>query len=93
MEITNKKYFSEYTDRIGHEIEFLISSFDFSDEHVDVGCSTQASAVYSSNIEGNSVDLNSFMNYKLSPEKFKQTKEIEEIENLITAYQFAQEIN
>ncbi|MCH8021200.1 Fic family protein [candidate division KSB1 bacterium] len=90
MEITNKKYFSEYTDRIGHEIEFLISSFDFSDEHVDLGYSTQASAVYSSNIEGNSVDLNSFMNYKLSPEKFKQTKEVEEIENLITAYQFAQ---
>ncbi|MCH8021119.1 Fic family protein, partial [candidate division KSB1 bacterium] len=90
MEITSKKYFSEYTDRIGHEIEFLISSFDFSDQHIDLGYSTQASAVYSSNIEGNSVDLNSFMNYKLSPEKFKQTKEIEEIENLVTAYQFAQ---
>jgi len=90
MEITSKKYFSEYTNRIGHEIELLISNFDFSDEHVDVGYSTGASAVYSSNIEGNSVDLNSFMNYKLSPEKFKQTKEIEEIENLITAYQFAQ---
>ncbi len=56
MEITNKKYFSEYTDRIGHEIEFLISSFDFSDEHVDVGYSTQASAFYSSKIEGNSDD-------------------------------------
>ena len=91
MEITNKKYFSEYTNRIGHEIELLISNFDFSDEHVDVAYSTQASAVYSSNIEGNSVDLNSFMNYKLSPEKFKQTKEVEEIENLITAYQFSQE--
>jgi len=90
MEITDKKYFSEYTDRIGHEIEFLISRFDFSDAHVDLGYSTQASAVYSSNIEGNSVDLNSFMNYKLSPDKFKQTKEVEEIENLITAYQFAQ---
>ncbi len=90
MEITSKKYFSEYTDRIGHEIEFLISSFDFSDQHIDLGYSTQASAVYSSNIEGNRVDLNSFMNYKLSPEKFKQTKEIEEIENLVTASQFAQ---
>ena len=90
METTNKKYFSEYTNRIGHEIELLISNFDFSDEHVDVAYSTQASAVYSSNIEGNSVDLNSFMNYKLSPEKFKRSKEVEEIENLITAYQFAQ---
>ena len=90
MEITDKKHFSEYNDQIGHEIEFLIRSFDFSDEHVDLAYSTQASAVYSSNIEGNSVDLNSFMNYKLSPEKFKRSKEVEEIENLITAYQFAQ---
>ena len=90
MEITDKKYFSEYTDQIGRVIKFLIDSFDFSDKHIDLGYSTQASAVYSSNIEGNSVDLNSFMNYKLSPEKFKRTKEVEEIENLITAYQFAQ---
>ena len=89
MQITDKKYFAEYNDQIGHEIKFLISSFDFSDEHVDLGYSTQTSAVYSSNIEGNSVDLNSFMNYKLSPEKFKRSKEVEEIENLITAYQFA----
>jgi len=90
MEIIDKRYFSEYNDQIGREIEFLIDSVDFGDKQVDLGYSTQASAVYSSNIEGNSVDLNSFMNYKLSPEKFKQTKEIEEIENLITAYQFAQ---
>ena len=48
MEIIDKRYFSEYTDQIGHEIEFLKSSFDFSDQHVDVGYSTQASAVYSS---------------------------------------------
>jgi Fic family protein len=30
------------------------------------------------------------MNYELSKSKFKPTKEIEEIENLITAYEFAQ---
>lgn len=90
MEITEKKYFAEYSEKIGREIGTLADSFDLSDEHIDLGYSTQASAVYSSNIEGNSVDLNSFMNYKLSPEKFKQTKEVAEIEDLITAYQFAQ---
>lgn len=65
MEITDKKYFLEYNEKIGREIGTLVEGFDFSDEHVDLGYSTQASAVYSSNIEGNSVDLNSFMNYKL----------------------------
>lgn len=90
MKITNKEYFSEYYNQIGHEIGLSIDNFDFSDQHVNLGYSTQASAVYSSNIEGNSIDLNTFMNYKLSQEMFKPTKEIEEIENLITAYKFAQ---
>ena len=83
MKITDKKNLPEYHDQIGHKIRSLIDSFDFSDKHVDLGYSTQASAVYSSNIEGNSIDLNTFMNYKLGQEKFKPTKEIEEIENLI----------
>ena len=90
MKITDKKYFLEYYDQIGHEIQSFIDNFNFSDLHVNLGYATQASAVYSSNIEGNSIDLNSFMNYKLSQEMFKPTKEIEEIENLITAYKFAQ---
>nr|MDA3911089.1 Fic family protein [Bacteroidales bacterium] len=51
---------------------------------------TKASAVYSSNIEGNSIDLNSYMNYELNKDKFKVGKEIEEIEDLIEAYEFAQ---
>jgi len=90
MKITEKKCFSKYYDQIGHEIGLSIDSFDFSDQYVNLEYSTQASAVYSSNIEGNSIDLNTFMNYKLSQQAFKPTKEIEEIENLVTAYQFAQ---
>jgi len=90
MKITDKKYFTEYYDQIGCKIRLFVDNFDFSDSFVNLGYSTQVSAVYSSNIEGNSIDLNSFMNYKLSKEKFKPTKEIEEIENLITAYEFAQ---
>jgi len=90
MKITDKKYFSEYYDQIGDKIAEIIDKFDFSDQRVDLGYATQASAVYSSNIEGNTVDLNSFMNYKFSREKFKPTKEIVEIENLVAAYHFAQ---
>ena len=36
---------------------------------------TKSSAVFSSNIEGNSIDLNSYMNYELNKDKFKVGKE------------------
>jgi len=90
MKIIDKKYFSEYYAQIGSEIRLSINNFDFSDQHINLEYATQTSAVYSSNIEGNSINLNTFMNYKFSQEIFKKTKEIEEIENLITAYKFAQ---
>ncbi len=91
MRIYNRKYFPEYLKIIGHEIPTLIENHDFSESNGDFEYLTKASAVYSSNIEGNSIDLNSFMNYELSKEKFKPGKEIEEIENLVKAYEFAQQ--
>lgn len=90
MRIIDEKYFDRYNDLIGNQIESLCESFNCTEKVTDVGYKIQASAVYSSNIEGNSIDLNSFMNYKLSQEQFKPRKEIQEIENLITAYEFAQ---
>jgi len=90
MRINDKKYFEEYFEFIGNQITILIDLFDFSEKTSDLGYKTQASAVYSSNIEGNSIDLNSFMNYKLSSEKLKGLKEVQEIEDLILAYEFAQ---
>ncbi|MDR2424338.1 MAG: Fic family protein [Prevotellaceae bacterium] len=89
--ITDKKYFSEYYQIIGQQIPELIRQFDFSEHTVSLEYLTKASAVYSSNIEGNSIDLNSFMNYQLSKKKFKAGKEVQEIEDLVEAYQFAQE--
>jgi Fic family protein len=90
MRIIEDKYFNQYNDIIGNQIEKLIESFDFTEKTSDLGFKTQASAVYSSNIEGNSIDLNSFMNYRLSQDKFKPHKDIQEIEDLISAYEFAQ---
>lgn len=90
MNITLRKYIKEYSDKIGKQIPVLIEKFDFSETKSNFDYLTKASAVYSSNIEGNSVDLNSYMNYELSKEKFKPGKEIEEIEQLIQAYEFAQ---
>jgi Fic family protein len=90
MRVTDKKYYNEYINQIGKEIPNLIEQYDFTENSGNFSYLTKASAVYSSNIEGNTIDLNSFMNYELSKSKFKPTKEIEEIENLITAYEFAQ---
>lgn len=90
MRIIDDKYFKQYDELIGYQIEKLIKTFDFTEKSSDLGYKTQASAVYSSNIEGNSIDLNSYMNHKLLHEKLKPVKEIQEIENLILAYEFAQ---
>ncbi|MDR6966875.1 Fic family protein [Flavobacterium arsenatis] len=89
MKITERQYFDEYQKSIGKDLKNLIADFDFSST-TDLGYQTQASAVYSSNIEGNTINLNSFMNYQLSKDKFKPQKEIKEIEDLIEAYSFAQ---
>ncbi|GAA4208383.1 hypothetical protein GCM10022289_32150 [Pedobacter jeongneungensis] len=91
MKITDKKYFDQYHELIGKDLETLINQFDFVEQNGNLGYQTQVSAVYSSNIEGNTIDLNSFMNLAFSKEKFKPTKEIQEIEDLILAYKTAQE--
>ena len=90
MRITERKYLDIYIQSIGHEIPILIQKYDFSENKGGFDYLTKSSAVYSSNIEGNSIDLNSYMNYELNKDKFKIGKEIEEIEDLIKAYEFAQ---
>lgn len=90
MRITERKYLDIYIKSIGNEIPKLIKEFDFSENHGGFEYLTKSSAIYSSNIEGNSIDLNSYMNYEMNKDKFKVGKEIEEIEDLIEAYGFAQ---
>ena len=90
MKLLTEKYYLEYQKLVGQKFERLISVYQFPESIEDLGYRTQVSAVYSSNIEGNSIDLNSFMNHKLSPSQKKNTKEIQEIEDLTHAYQFAQ---
>ena len=90
MRITDRKYLDAYIESIGHEIPTLIENYDFSENRGGLEYLTKSSAVYSSNIEGNSIDLNSYMNYEMNKDKFKAGKEIEEIEDLVEAYGFAQ---
>jgi Fic family protein len=90
MRITERKYLDRYIKSIGNKIPEWIEGFDFSENRGEFEYLTKSSAVYSSNIEGNSIDLNSFMNYEMNKDKFKSGKELEEIEDLIEAYEFAQ---
>jgi Fic family protein len=89
MKPESQKYYLEYSERIGKEIPRLVDEYDFSNKNGGFDYLLQASAVYSSNIEGNSIDLNSYGNYKLSPKNFKKEKEAIEIDNLVSAYDFA----
>jgi Fic family protein len=91
MKITDKLYFEQYESLVGSDLNTLVQGFDFTGKNSDLNYQTQASAVYSSNIEGNTIDLNSFMNYKLLQTKEKPKKELQEIEDLILAYAFAQQ--
>lgn len=93
MKLSDQTYFEQFQRLIGKNLRNNIQAFDFDEPNVNLGYQTQASAVYSSNIEGNSIDLNSFMNYKLSKDKPKPQKELQEIEDLINAYEFAQTEN
>lgn len=62
MRIRERKHLDTYIQVIGHEIPKLIQRFYFSENKKDFDYLTKSSAVYSSNIEGNSIDLNSYMN-------------------------------
>jgi len=57
--------------------------------YVDFGFMLDSSAVYSSNIEGNSLNLNSFLNNKSLPKKHRP-REVQEIEDLVEAYRLSQ---
>lgn len=91
MRITEQKYLQAYLESVGKYLPTWFATFDFSNQKVDLGYRIQASAVYSSNIEGNTIDVNSYMNSIIAKETFKPRKELQEIEDLIKAYKFAKE--
>lgn len=75
-----------YKKRVQKKLPAIYKAYKFS--KIDLSFLISSSAVYSSNIEGNSIDLNTFLNQKLHKVKAKNQKDIEEIENLIKAYKF-----
>ena len=89
IKLIDNKYFKDYNKLVGNQIVIQLNEFELSEHQINLDYSVQSSAVFSSNIEGNSIDLNSFMNYKLSKTKLSSKKELREIEDLISAYDFA----
>lgn len=92
MYISDKRYLREWLKQLKPlDPEKLWSNFLARDDLPPLTFSFECSAVYSSNIEGNSIDLDSFMNSKLNRNgRAFKAKERTEIETLIRAYQFAQ---
>jgi len=91
MILTEKSFYSEYKPQLSPNIADLVKSFELESKEFDLGYRIQASAVFSSNIEGNTLDLNSYMNLKIKKDLKYKNKEISEIDDLIKAYNFARE--
>jgi len=93
MRIDDDKYLNEWLEAAGGRGRIAKLWDDFKTRpHPPLDFSTEASAVFSAQIEGNSIDLDAFMNSKLGETGLRaiKPKELAEIESLIEAYQFAQ---
>lgn len=88
---SDKTYLKEYDENLQVDLESFFDEYKSETKQLDLGYSIQASAVFSSNIEGNSIDLNSYMNSVLNKGKFKAQKEVDEITDLVEAYNFAKD--
>ena len=86
----DEKYFKQYQNRIKINLQDCYGKLKKMPKEDDFNYLIEASAVYSSNIEGNSMDLNSFMNTKAFKQKAKP-KEFVEIMELVSAYNFAKD--
>jgi len=89
MRLFDKPCYAEYERSVNTNIERIVGAFAAQSSEFDVGYRMQVSAVFSSNIEGNTLDVNSYMNAKLRKETRSNLKEVAEIDDLVEAYHFA----
>jgi len=91
LKILRQDLFEEYKKQLSIDIESVFTSIKKKSQTVeDFKFYLANSAVYSSNIEGNTVSFDTY----LKASEFNlhlKTKEIKEIEDLIAAYQYARE--
>ncbi len=89
MRISDQKYLEAYAKGINLDIDDLLNELKHRQKDIEFNFRIKTSAVYSSNIEGNSIDLNSYLNSEVAIESFKPRQEIDEIKDLVNAYEFA----
>jgi Fic family protein len=91
LKILQEVYFNDYKTQLNVDVETAFSKIKNQSQSIeDFKFHLANSAVHSSNIEGNTVSFDTY----LKSSEFNlhlKTKEIKEIEELITAYQFARE--
>ena len=88
MKLLDRPCLDQYRTETGGKIREQILGFQ--SRELDLGYNLKASSVYSSNIEGNTLDLNSYMNLKMRSAVSKN-KEVKEIDDLVKAYEYAME--
>ena len=90
MKMLDRQYFDEYSSQFDIDVHACLAQLNKSPLQADhFEYLIEASAVYSSNIEGNTMDVNSFMNTKQA--SGTKSKEFNEIVDLKKAYDFARE--
>ena len=89
LKILNENYFKDYNSKLTIDVELMYETLKNKHQSTeDFKFYLANSAVYSSNIEGNTVSFDTYL--KSSEHNLHlKTKEIKEIEDLIEAYQFA----
>ncbi|EKB57419.1 Fic family protein [Bergeyella zoohelcum] len=91
MRLLDRICFKQYKNQWSSVLDELLANYSFAQHEAGDEYRLMSSAVYSSNIEGNTIDLNSYMNGKMAKEIFGKEKEMKEIDDLVKAYQFAKE--
>lgn len=92
MNVSNQRYFKPWLKELGKQKPGqLWREFVVNNKLPAIDFSNAVSAVYSSNIEGNPIDVNSYLASKFRGQRLKfKARERKEIEDLEAAYHFAQ---
>lgn len=87
---TEQRWLKSYLDALQpHTPAALWKAFSALEDLPTARYAFQAASVYSSRIEGNTLDLNSYMRSKVRGEQHPKAKEQQEIDDLVAAYEFA----
>lgn len=92
MRVIDLTYFDSYSKKTKNVAD-LLATFLSTAKNQEITYKLNVSAVYSSNIEGNTMSINSFMNSITRDSNYlKKKNEVEEIKDLSAAYDYARHL-